>query len=249
MIFPASVWVPLVEGYGMRLFVESLIALTLMGLLVGVLLYNRKQPRLLVDGLIALLLVGVLVCVVLFHREQNEMTRHYQTVRDALAVLHERAFYHGVLGKDEQDAKGFPQTISPLWFRAEGLPMNAAVPGRQPWLDIAPQGDDSYHPPDAVITRSDQAGFWYNPNRGIFRARVMPQWSSTATLQLYNQLNGVALEDLPYSGAPERDPLPMVTVSVAAVDHEAGEPAAAVVQDTTPKKRASLINTTPGKNR
>ena len=28
----------------MRLFVESLIALVLVGLLVGVLLYNRKQP-------------------------------------------------------------------------------------------------------------------------------------------------------------------------------------------------------------
>ena len=232
----------------MRLFVEILIALTLVGLLVGVLLYNRKQPRLLVDGLIALLLVGVLVCVVLFHREQDEMTRHYQSVHDALIVLHERAFYHSVLGKDEQETMGYPKTISPLWFRAEGLPMNTAVPGRQPWLDIAPQGDDSYHPPDAVITRSDQAGFWYNPNRGIFRARVMPQWSPSATLQLYNQLNSVELEDLPQSSdSPERSPLPLVTVSVVTPDSEGGEPKVTVVQDTPPQK-ASLINTTPGKN-
>ena len=233
----------------MRLFIEILIALTLVGLLVGVLLYNRKQPRLLVDGLISLLLVGVLVCVMLFHREQDKMSRHYQTVRDALAVLHEQAFYHSVLDKDEGDVKGFPETISPLWFRAEGVPLNATVPGRQPWLDIAPDGDDGYHPPDPVITRIDQAGFWYNPNRGIFRARVMPQWSSTATLQLYNQLNGVELEDLPSSDNPDRAPLPMVEVSVAAVDSEAsGSPVGASPSDATPKK-ASLINTTPGKNR
>ena len=143
---------------------------------------TANNPRLLVDGLISLLLVGVLVCVVLFHREQDKMSRHYQTVRDALAVLHEQAFYHSVLNKDDEaDVKGFPRTISPLWFRAEGVPLNATVPGRQPWLDIAPEGDDGYHPPDPVITQVDQAGFWYNPNRGIFRARVMPQWSSTAT--------------------------------------------------------------------
>ena len=126
--------------------------------------------------------------------------------------------------------------------------MNTAVPGRQPWLDIAPQGDHSYHPPDAVITRSDQAGFWYNPNRGIFRARVMPQWSPSATLQLYNQLNSVELEDLPqFSDSPERNPLPLVTVLVVATDHETSEPEAVVVQDTLPQ-RASLINTAPEKN-
>lgn len=231
----------------MRLFVECLIALTLVGLLVGVLLYNRKQPRLLVDGLISLLLVGVLVCVVLFHREKDKISRHYQTVWDALAVLHEQAFYHSVLGKDEHDIKGFPRTISPLWFRAEGVPLNATVPGRQPWLDIAPDGDESYHPPDPIITRIDQAGFWYNPNRGIFRARVMPQWSSTATLQLYNQLNGVELEDLPHSNDPDRTPLPLVKESVAAADLEAGESAVGI-QDV-PRKKASLINTTPEKNR
>jgi hypothetical protein len=231
----------------MRLFVEILIALTLVGLLVGVLLYNRKQPRLLVDGLIALLLVGVLVCVMLFRTEEDEVSRHYQTVRDALAVLHEQAFYHSVLGKDDDDEKGFPQTMSPLWFRAEGVPINPSVPGRQPWLDIAPAGDESYHPPDPVITESHQAGFWYNPNLGIFRARVVPQWSATATLDLYNELNGVVLDDLKTSHDPARMPLPLLPVTIASMGRQQADESPDEVQQEPPRKKATLINTAPEK--
>jgi hypothetical protein len=71
------------------------------------------------------------------------------------------------------------------------------VPARQPWLDIAPPGDKSDHPSDPVITRGTQAGFWYNPNRGLFRARVAPQFNEEDTLELYNRLNNSNLRALP----------------------------------------------------
>jgi hypothetical protein len=48
-----------------------------------------------------------------------------------------------------------------------------------------------------VIRGPEQAGFWYNPNRGVVRARVAPQFTQRATLDLYNELNNVALKDLP----------------------------------------------------
>ena len=53
------------------------------------------------------------------------------------------------------------------------------------------------------------------------------------------------LEDLPNSSDPDRDPLPMVETSVAAVDPEAGE--SAMGGQSVAPKRASLINTAPGK--
>jgi hypothetical protein len=61
-------------------------------------------------------------------------------------------------------------------------------------------------PPDPVLHRKAQAGFWYNPNRGVVRARVPGQGESGAALDLYNQLNNSGLKELTESAAAERRP-------------------------------------------
>ena len=136
---------------------------------------------------------------------------------------------------------GFPRYISPEWFVADGLPMNATVPGRHPWLDVAPPDDHSDHPPDPVITWEGQAGIWYNPNRGVFRARVMPQWSETATLHLYNLLNDTELTRLSVSEIRgDRQPKPLMTTILVKADGELSIPS-----DTPAdlaEGRATLIN-------
>ncbi len=190
----------------MRFLADSLIGLALLGLLIGVLLYHRKQQRLMVDALIGLLLVGVLASVILYRREQHQKNERYEAVVKALDRLHDQAEYHGVLAVRQTGRTGFPSVMSPLWFRS-GLPMNVAVPGWHPWLDIAPPGDMSIHPPDPIITEQVQAGFWYNPNKGVFRARVERQWSESATLSLYNRLNQTQLLAMPISASANRQPI------------------------------------------
>ena len=87
------------------------------------------------------------------------------------------------LGQRDTRSTPFPARISPLWFDRD-VPFNSLVSGRQPWIDVAPPGDMTDNPPDPVIQKAEQAGFWYNPNRGIIRARVIPQFTEVDTLNL-----------------------------------------------------------------
>jgi type II secretory pathway pseudopilin PulG len=164
--------------------------------------------RLFVDTLIALLLAGILASVVWAQRQQQEHEQQVAAVYKALADLYEQAAFHGAMRQVPiVETSGFPLHLSPLWFD-DKLPINTFAPSRNPWLDVAKRGDRSTHPPDPVITSPTQAGFWYSPERKIFRARVTPQISEQQTLRLYNELNHSTLTDLTPSDDPDRQPQP-----------------------------------------
>lgn len=236
----------------MRFLIDSLVGLVLIALLLSVLLIHRRQQRLLIDGLIALLLVGVLASAVPYFRERQRWNEQYISVQRALARLYEQATYHGVMQVHEVRGEGelvFPATISPMWFAGEGLPVNVAVPGRQPWLDIAPLGDFSDHPPDPVVTRADQAGIWYNPNRGIFRARVMSQWTEAATVELYNKYNDTTLKKFTAAEDRSRKPRPLFAMNQE-MDVRTAVPTAPTLTPRQPQGsnkpgRATLIQDSP----
>lgn len=224
----------------MGFFIDSLIGLVLVGLLVGVLLVHRKQ-RLLIDSLIALLLVGVLASLLLYHRNKERSNQQYQLVQQALALLHDQAAYHAAMGLGESGVSDFPAAISPLWFRT-GLPTNVLVPGWHPWLDIAPSGDLEQDPPDPIMAHPRQAGIWYNPNRGVFRARVKDQGSISATLGLYNHLNGTDLAVMPTSDYQTRQPLPLMPVLlVAQAKAQARTEAKAQAQDQADSQGSTSV--------
>ncbi len=206
--------------------------------------------RLLVDTLIALMLAGILAGVLLYHRHQTAQLAEISRVHQSLARLHEQAIYHGALQVQigEQDAA--PPTISPAWFLGN-LPENPLTPNAGHWLDIAPSGDTSDHPPDPVVTKSRQAAFWYNPARGIFRARVSPQFSEARALALYNRLNQTALSRLVTiddakrqpqalaSPAKDQQPAPVDRISDAG---NAGSPRSA---DATGPDQSTAADSTP----
>jgi len=162
--------------------------------------------RLLIDSLIAMMLVAVLAGIILHHRQQQRQLSQYQALHTSLTQFREAVVYHGAMDRSIANEWGYPLTISPLWF-PEGLPTNHLIPGRHPWIDIAPPGDMNDQPPDPIATRPGQAGFWYNPNRGVIRARVTRQYTEQAALSLYNQINGTMLVSLPRSSDPSRQPL------------------------------------------
>ena len=157
--------------------------------------------RLMIDTLIALLAVAVLSTVLVAqHRERRELGE-FDAAHRALASLHQELVYQAALGEVTLTATGFPQRLDPGWFGHE-LPVNPlAPPPDWPWADVAAEGDRHDHPPDPVLVEPGQAGFWYNPNRGIVRLRVPEQLSRQRTLELYNALNNSALERLPDRGA------------------------------------------------
>lgn len=161
--------------------------------------------RLIIDSLIALMLACLLGAVILHYRHEQKRLIEVQQVHAALSQLQEQVLYRGAWVQSKTGEPGFPRAISPVWFPG-GLPMNCLAPPRQPWLDVAPVGDHHDEPPDPVITSAEQAAFWYNPNRGLIRARVLPQFTQNATLELYNRVNGTLVRALNKSTDPARKP-------------------------------------------
>ena len=201
--------------------------------------------RIVIDSLIALMLVLLLGGMLVHYRNEQTKILKYQQVHSALATLQEQALYRGAMAEvDSAEPRRFPTEISPKWFDNR-MPVNLMVPPGQPWLDVAPPNDKNDHPPDPVITRPDQAGFWYNPNRGIFRARVTPQFTDSETLDLYNELNGTSLSWLPHEIDPALKPHPQIVKSGADKPADHNDP-----PDTTdggdklaqPPHRTSLVD-------
>lgn len=156
--------------------------------------------RLIIDTLICLMLVAILAGAVWHYNRQQADIRLQQAVHAARARIQNQVIYRGALEEVPINEAGFPVSISPSWF-ADGLPVNPLVPRTQPWLDIAPADDLNDHPPDPIIRDTGQAGFWYNPSRGLVRVRVLPMHTEQATVDMYNQLNGSNMLTL-------RDPTP-----------------------------------------
>ena len=162
------------------------------------------------DALILLLVLGFAGAVVHHRRTVAAADTTGDGVKAALTRLYERASYYGALEHSMQ-ATGtpFPLAIEPGWF-GQRRPVNTLLGGEHPWLDVAPPGDDAAHPPDPVAVRPGQAGFWYNPARGVFRARVSPHLGDAEALALYNELNGTELTELRRDADPARWPLAYV---------------------------------------
>ncbi len=190
--------------------------------------------RLVFDTLIALMLVGILVCVLWGQRNRRSDLREQQLVHSALTRLHDQALLHGAMNEDGVSRVGFPLDIRPEWFD-EGVPRNPFAPIDQLWLDVADLGDMADQPADPVITDRQQGSFWYNPNRGIFRARVAPQFSREHTLVLYNRLNGSNLDSLP----EYRTPHPKKTRSAASAPDAPAPIASAANERSGPNDEAT----------
>jgi len=166
--------------------------------------------RLLLDSMIVLMLVGIAVGVVVYQKSVNRRAHNQEVVVQGLSEFQEQVTLHGAIEMiEDQEAALYPRLypphIEPHWFQA-GAPQNPLISSDRPWLDIAPEEDFSDQPPDPLASSQEQAAFWYNPNNGVVRARVPRQVSDRLTLELYNTVNHTALSLLPDDRDPERIP-------------------------------------------
>ncbi|MEM8783190.1 MAG: hypothetical protein AAGE65_10105 [Planctomycetota bacterium] len=173
--------------------------------------------RLLIDSLVALAVVAVVGIFFAQQRSGEQTLEQEAQVRANLELLHERTAFHGalrwgqMLDQNQRPVTKFPVEVLPEWFGG-ATPGNVIAAtdqegGTRPWLDIAPVDDLSEHPPDPVLVRPGQAGVWYNPNNGVFRARTPLEAGDALTLARYNRLNDTSLSSLPRDTDPVRRPL------------------------------------------
>jgi hypothetical protein len=61
------------------------------------------------------------------------------------------------------------------------------------WLETTQPERANRLNPEHVTCDGHRAAFWYNPYRGLVRARVERQHTDEATIALYNLVNGTSL--------------------------------------------------------
>ena len=145
--------------------------------------------RLVLDSLLGLMLVGVLVGVTLHFRNKRATEHNVEVTRLEIQRFQSQINIQAALEKVPLTQRGYPISIEPEWFGGD-LPKNMLLNASYPWVEIAGVSErDKMHPSRRMATSRTLARFWYNPFLGVVRGRVPDTVSDATALRLYNEIN------------------------------------------------------------
>jgi len=152
--------------------------------------------RLMLNTVVALVLVGVLGGVVYKDRvARDRETLEVQTQQE-VRRFQQQIHLQAALMFSETNVPGYPEMVKPAWFGGK-LPRNLLLEPGHPWLEIAsPDEAALQHPRRRTVENENVAGFWYNPANGIVRARIPAEITDERALQLYNFINRTELASI-----------------------------------------------------
>ncbi|UCD74706.1 MAG: hypothetical protein JSV91_13070 [Phycisphaerales bacterium] len=152
--------------------------------------------RLLKDTLVALMLVGILAGILWYNRTDRSEQAVLDAVRDDVRRFQQEILLQATLKEVELTERGYPRTVDPAWF-GDDMPTNDLLGPSHPWLEIAgPEQCDLHHPPQLVAGDDSLAAYWYNPLTGSLKARVPVEISDARALRIYNYINDSGLPSL-----------------------------------------------------
>jgi hypothetical protein len=152
--------------------------------------------RLLLDILAALMIMCILAGVVMIKREESSEASRQELVKQELRRFQTQILLQTALIENETSIREHPRSIDPAWFKGN-LPRNHLIGPKHPWCEVASEDQRHLqHPIDRTTASVDTAGFWYNPNSGVVRARVPVGVSDAKAIELYNFLNDSQLPTL-----------------------------------------------------
>ena len=128
--------------------------------------------------------------------KQHQAEQQVTDVSAGLRRFEQVLAFHGAGKETPATERGWPTTVEPVWFNGDP-PRNWLVTQDRPWLEIAtPEQAELADPPLRIALSNTVASFWYNPYRGVIRARVPISISDSKALELYNKANGTALDNI-----------------------------------------------------
>src|SRR5690606_22066604 len=152
--------------------------------------------RLFMDTIVALLLSAILLGMVWHNQNSRAEQAERNFARAEVQRFNQQIALQAALAQVHNNERGYPQEIDLNWFQGN-LPANPLLPAGHPWLEIAgPDQKDLEHPPQRIANAKHLAKIWYNPHNGIGRARVPVMVSDAASLKLYNYINDCELPTL-----------------------------------------------------
>lgn len=145
--------------------------------------------RLIINTLMALMLLGLAAGVILHHHHKRDLEERVRTTRAEVERFQSQIMLQAAMERVALTQRGYPQTVEPEWFDGD-LPSNDLMGETYPWVEIAKSSRrDRLHPVNRMATTHEVAQFWYNPYTGVVRARVPDSVSDATALRLYNRVN------------------------------------------------------------
>ena len=161
--------------------------------------------RLVIDSLIVVMVLSVIGGVLYLNRQQEQEVLETGAVVDALAQLQEQARHHAAINTAVAGRETVLVQIMPHWFH-EQLPINNLVGQDQPWIDLAPPGDASIHPPDPDRDRPPPSRLLVQPHD-----RCFPRAGHATTQRRQNTSNSTTRSTAQRSTHSKKRPTPART--------------------------------------
>ena len=147
-----------------------------------------------IDVLVVGAAAAALVAALQLYQSNLDDESQVEATRAALSSIRSEVGIHSAIGDVSLNEFGHPHQIDPGWF-SDTPSKNLFAKQNAPWVELALPGEfDRNHPKDPTFRGGRGAMFWYNPIRGIVRARVPDQTTDEATLALYESINGDSWE-------------------------------------------------------
>jgi len=153
-----------------------------------------RAIRISIDLLVIGSAAGALVWALWAHEQGLAEQSAIQSTRASIAQIEAELGIRAALGKAELNEFGHPEAVDRSWFE-DNAPCNALACDNAPWIECAlPFELGREHPRDPTFRGGRGAMFWYNPRKGIVRARVPESASDEAARTIYAEVNGAAWE-------------------------------------------------------
>ena len=153
-----------------------------------------RPIRLSIDLLIISTVSGALVLGLRAHQTALAERSAVEATRASIAQIEAEIGIRATLGNAPLNEFGHPEAVQQAWF-VDCAPCNALASKSAPWMECAlPFEFSRDHPRDPTFQGGRGAMFWYNPVKGVVRARVPESASDDAARRLYAEVNGTAWE-------------------------------------------------------
>ncbi len=138
-----------------------------------------------------------------YQQQDKHQETQIHAAQRAVDRVSQEVKYRAAMGKVELTLRGWPMTLDPQWFKGNP-PQNPFAAVGSAWAEVAPPEDcELTDPPIRLALDRSTPAFWYNPCKGIVRARVSPTLSDEQALEIYNRINRTNLASLFEQNVPE----------------------------------------------
>jgi hypothetical protein len=151
-----------------------------------------RPIRVCIDILVVGSATAALVLALRLYESKLDEVSAIDSTKASLSQIEAEIGIRSALGDTSLNEFGHPSAIDRAWF-IDHDPTNALASDRAPWIECALPGEFSRdHPRDPTFRGGRGAMFWYNPIRGVIRARVPESASDESARILYETVNGDA---------------------------------------------------------